>query len=308
MTHIVRASSGVTVTLGVCGILAMIDLADPQASFAQSASAPKFEVASIRPSKFGLNHPVDSVMFDMLRTAAHRSEHGRFWLPDAPLNVLIQLAYDVNPVQVLGTPAWAASDRYEIDAKAEGDVNFGKMRPMLQSLLADRFKLAFHRETIETSVYELVVAKGGFKLEASKDGNCNAPDPNGPPAARPLNICGIVSTRIVSPYPQLRHRLEASAISMPKLVEIISDDVGRIVIDKTGFKGLFELKLEFAPSEAAAALTPAMLAGLGKPDPSDPSGPSIFNALQQQLGLRLVPAKGPVEALVVDHVEKPSEN
>ena len=112
----------------------------------------------------------------------------------------------------------------------------------------------------------------------------------------------------MSPYPQLRHRLEASDILMPKLVEIISDDVGRIVIDKTGFKESFELKLEFAPSEAAAALTPAMLAGLGKADPSDSTGPSIFAALQQQLGLRLESVKGPVEILVIDHIEKPSEN
>jgi uncharacterized protein (TIGR03435 family) len=114
----------------------------------------------------------------------------------------------------------------------------------------------------------------------------------------------------VSGAPERRDRIDAIGISMPHLIEMLSDEVGRTVFDKTGFTGTFDLHLEFAPTEPLAnSIGPSSPVDPARPAPAaSPSGPSIFAALQEQLGLRLESAKGPVEVLVIDHVERPSAN
>ena len=277
----------------------------------------KFEVASVKPVSRGMDHPLNSIDLNLLMGVAHGSRHGRFSMRNVPLSLLIQLAYDVQDSQVLGGPAWTNSDRYEVDAKADGNANFEQMRPMLQSLLTDRFRLSLRRETKELPVYELAVAKGGLKIEAAKEGSCVALDPNKPPLPfnpnrpRPLlNVCGGVTRQILGGPHEQRVRIDAFAVPVAKLIEIISDDVRRIVVDNTGLIEKFDVHLEFAPSEVIGnglGTAPPIDSGTAGPS-ADLSGVSIFSALQQQLGLRLRLTKLPVEVLVIDHVERPSEN
>jgi uncharacterized protein (TIGR03435 family) len=154
-------------------------------------------------------------------------------------------------------------------------------RQMVQQLLAERFKLAVHWETKELPVYALVIAKGGAKLAAStvKDDGTNISSGNG--------------------------RMTAKGVTMEKLTQsltqILSTELGRVVIDKTGIEGKYDLALTWSPEKNSAAMANASNEG-------SPRGPSIFTALQEQLGLKLESKKGPLEALVIDHIEQPSEN
>jgi uncharacterized protein (TIGR03435 family) len=204
-----------------------------------------------------------------------------------PLTVLIELAYNVSLLQIDGGPSWVRSERYDVDARAEGSATFEQMRPMLQSLLADRFKLTLRRETRQSPVYDLLPDRGGLKITPMKEGSCLPADQAIP--FGPLTTCGGLRRQ----FTPERHVVEAVGIPMTKLVELLSDDLGRVVIDKTGFSNLFSFRLEFAP----VALQVAQ---------ADSSVPPLFGALQEQLGLKLEPSRGPVEVLVIDSVERPT--
>jgi uncharacterized protein (TIGR03435 family) len=219
------------------------------------------------------------------------------------LRYLVMFAYNVKDFQISGSPAWANSDKYDVMAKAAGRPTFEEIRPMLQSLLADRFNLTVHRETKEAPVYDLTAAKGGLKIAPSKDGSCVVPSAENlpkPGAPRP-NYCGNIGVRPNS--------IEAYAVPMERFVATLSDVLGRRVIDKTGIKQNIDVHLEFAPDEGTANGLLGRTGDIGSPAPStDPPGPSIFTALQEQLGLKLESSKGPVEMLIIDRVERPSEN
>ncbi len=153
--------------------------------WAQSTTAhPEFEVASIKRNTSG------SPNMDVSAPPGNR-----FNAENVPLRFLIRVAYDVKDFQIAGGPAWINSDRYDITAKSESDATFAQMRPMLQSLLADRFKLALHRELKELPVYDLVAAKSGLKLTASKELTCvtpNSPQTPRRPGEKPTVFCGVV--------------------------------------------------------------------------------------------------------------------
>jgi uncharacterized protein (TIGR03435 family) len=158
------------------------------------------------------------------------------------------VAYNVGDFQVTGGHSCVNSDGYDIIAKADGNATFAQMRPMLQSLLADRFQLTLHRETQDLPVYELAAAKGGLKIVAAKDG-CVEFDPKNPPPLPPwqrhpppLNLCDGVRYTLDN-EPQTKETIEGRGISMPRLIEFLSDDLGRIVLDKTGFTEKFDLGL-----------------------------------------------------------------
>ncbi len=239
---------------------------------------PAFDVVSIRRSPQS-GRAMDSVVSNLMKSVAYGSRNGRFrmeGLASVPLSMLIRLAYRLEDFQIEGLPSWGNSERYEIIAKAPGDATFEQMRPMIGALLADRFQLKFHRETRELPVYELTIARGGLKILAAKQGECLPPD-----------HCGAVVRG--------RDSIEAGGISMTKLTEILSEEVGRPVLDKTGFTETFNLQLKFSPDMPANGDS-----GVGDA--------SIFAALREQMGLRLQSGKGPVELLVIDRVEKPTEN
>lgn len=248
---------------------------------AQTQKTPSFEVASIKPG----DPAVRNVRIQI-------APGGRFIASNVNLKFLIQYAYGVRDFQISGAPGWGSSDRYEISAKPEDGENTtqDQLKQMMQGLLAERFKLTLHRETKESAVYALVVAKNGTKLQES------ASEPRGQ-GQRQMMRMG-------------RGLISAQQIPMSTLATQLSQALGRSVIDETGLKGNYDVKLEWTPDTSERR-------GMGDGDPRpsseappapDPAGPSLFTALQEQLGLKLEGRKGPVEILVIDHVEKPSEN
>jgi len=190
---------------------------------------------------------------------------------------------------------------------------------MLQALIEDRFKLKLHHDTREVPVYALTVAKSGFKLRPVKEGNCIPIDSTKPSDASKMqaaflarqaapNFCGLAWIKGIDGRAV---RLEMIAASLAELSDYLGGVMDRPLIDKTGITGRFDFHLEFAPDET----TPRLLHGGDDLDAASPAafaddsaGPSVFTAVQQRLGLKLEPAKGPGEFLVIDHVERPSEN
>jgi len=214
-----------------------------------------------------------------------------------------------------GGPGWIDSERYQITAKAEGTPGQDMMRgPMLQALLEDRFKVKVRRESREVPAYALTVAKNGPKLQPFQEGSCaildfSKPPAPPPPGEKPIPICGFA----------LRKRSGTGVLwevhggTLDDLSSDLGGDLDRIVINKTGIAGKFDFHMEFAPDETTAGLNSLRVGGgepaFPQPTASDPpGGPSIFTAIQEQLGLKLESAKGPREFLVIDRVEKPSEN
>jgi uncharacterized protein (TIGR03435 family) len=227
--------------------------------------------------------------------------------------LLIQFAYAPrdNPMQghwlpllasqVAGGPAWIKSPGYDIEAKPEGVTDQKHTWLMLQTLLADRFKLSLHRETRELPVYELTVVKSGPKLPEAKPAECVSFPPGAPPRSVPGKVdCGYVAGPFPGNQPGLLN-MEGRKVHMADLIRELAFVMDRPILDKTGFTGEFDLRLRFTADEATTGLP-----GFG--GPTDPNLPNIFAALQEQLGLKLVSAKDPVEVLVVDHAERPTAN
>jgi len=207
-------------------------------------------------------------------------------------------------VPIEGAPSWVNSERYYIDAMAEGPQTEAMMRgPMMRALLEDRFKLKIYREIRQGPVYELKVAQGGPKLETVQPGSCIPLEgfdwrTLAPGQKRPL-VC---DTAMVQ-----SGKLVFLAMSVADFCQNLTwDALDRPVIDKTGITGRFNFRIEFAPDEATPLFHPVGVDPTVAP--AEPADPSIFTALQQQLGLKLERATGPVEFLIIDHVEKPSEN
>jgi uncharacterized protein (TIGR03435 family) len=240
---------------------------------------------------------------------------GRFVANNVTLRFLLEQAYGLKDSQISGAPGWIDSDHYDVEAKpdeatAERQQKLSREERnkqfmlMLQSLLADRFKLTLRQETKELPVYALTVAKNGPKLHQTPvtPGDSALSDP-GPPGA-PLRRGGI----------QMRRgELIANGVAPDRIADVLSRIVGRVVVDKTSLKGLYDFTLNWTPEEGQGP----MIRGAGDPGagalskdaaPPDASGPTIFTASQEQLGLKLESQKGPVDTIVIEHVEKPSRN
>jgi uncharacterized protein (TIGR03435 family) len=255
-----------------------------QTNSLESASA--FEVASIKPS--ASTDP----------RALVQAVPGRLLMQGFPPRTFIVFAYGVEAYQVTGGPSWIGSDRYDVQAKAEGNATVRQMEgPLLQSLLADRFKLSFHRETQQLPVYELTRAGGNTKLQQTKEGTCTVYELDAPPPSdadvRGTTSCGFLKTSLSG----INRALDGKGVSMATLASNIARSLRRAVIDKTGLTGTYDLHLEW---------TDAPLNDIVNPDTSD--RPSIFTAVIEQLGLKLESARGPVEVIVIDRMERPSPN
>jgi len=203
---------------------------------------------------------------------------------------LIASAYELRDFQILG-PDWIASERFDVTAKYDAPPDLSKLdeagrnawvqrlTQSRQTLLADRFHLKCHIETRQLTVYELVVAKGGPKFQETKeDGDTN-------------KYFG------VNAGPHRTRRLTGKDATMAGLATLLSSEVDHVVIDKTGLAGKYDLNAEWMQDGPAGAQSA-----------DEPSGPSIFTAMEERLGLKLQPAKGPVRVLVIDSVTRPSEN
>jgi uncharacterized protein (TIGR03435 family) len=206
----------------------------------------------------------------------------------------------VFSVPIEGGPSWIRTERFNFNAKSEGPASVEVISgPMTQTLLEDRFKLKVHRETREVPVYELTVVKSGAKLRKFQEGSCVPVDFTKTPLDPDPKYC---RSRGDFKGPEMTITAQGMTIEAFSKLFLRMD---RPVIDKTGMEGRFDFNLDYAPDGS----TPEFFRRTGQQSgASDPSGPSIFAALQEQLGLVLVRAKGPAEFLVIDHVERPSEN
>jgi uncharacterized protein (TIGR03435 family) len=230
---------------------------------------------------------------------------GRFTATNNTLRALILNAYGISasPYLLEGGPGWIDSARYDIDAKAaaaaipagtSNRVLWEKTRLMLRTLLADRFKLSIRRQTKEMAAYQLLIAKNGPKLRKT-DRDCDA---------------SVAACHAFSGNPT---RLSGDGIDIYDLALTLTSFLDRPVVDQTGIQGLFDIKLQWNPFATESQprddvpRSPVAEAREGsRPDPS--TLPSVFAALEEQLGLKLAPHKGPIEIYVIDHVERPSEN
>jgi uncharacterized protein (TIGR03435 family) len=254
-----------------------------------AAFAQQFEVASIKPAD-----PNSRAMFMRLQPG------GRLSLSNMPLKEMIVFAYGIHPFQVTGGPSWIENTRFNVEAKADHTLQREEMTKMLQALLADRFQLVIRKETREMPVYALVVARKDGKLGPglTEPKACEEIDPSkGPPPPDP-NRRGCGNMRMgMGQYTGIA--MEIDMLQMP-----LSRMLQRTVINKTGLTGKYDLTLKWTPDEAQLGTLPPDL-----PRPTfDQAGPTIFTALQEQLGLKLESQKGPVEMYVIEKAEKPAEN
>lgn len=280
-------------------INASLLLASTVAVFAQGQSPDPlgFDVASVKPTA-----STDG-------RALLQATPGRLVMTNLALRRIILIAYEVQDYQIAGAPGWIDSEHYDVQAKAESNPSVQQMEgPMLRRLLEERFRLALHRETRQLPAYMLSVGKTGPKLQPWKEGSCTAYATNSPPPItrqgepRPT-FCGFQRT----PMEGLNRTLEAKGVTMAELATNLSRTytaaLGRNVIEGTGLMGAFDFHLTWTMDIPAGV--PGTAESASHPDST---GPSIFVALQEQLGLRLEPTRGPVEVLVIDHIEKPSGN
>lgn len=235
------------------------------------------------------------------------------------LRLLIQRAFGVKDFQVVA-PDWASMAFFDVQAKLPPDTPQEKRNEMLRTLLEERFGLKVHRETREAPLYSLVVGKNGTKMKAVEAppqpqpgaGPRRPPEPNPAGKATP----GTIMMRMDGPG---RMQLNAGAMQMTNFVDMLSRQVDRPVIDDTGLKGYYDVQLEFKPEGGGGMRGMIMMprpdggpggpGGSGGPAPDAVEAPSIFTAVQDQLGLKLESKKGPIETIVVDHLEKlPIEN
>ncbi len=276
---------------------------------ADATSQQAFEVASIKPSAE-----------DGRRVSIWISPGGRFTASGVSAKMLIQEAYDLRDFQISGGPGWLTSERYDITAKSElPGLNRERIKVLLQSLLADRFGLKFHRETKELPIYLLVVGKNGpkfHKSEIQSDPSADAVPEKAPQTGEPGSV-DRTATRAAGggPTPKGamirmgRGQLEAQMALVKDFASILSQQLGRPVVDKTGLEGKYDFELQWTPDESMRGVGPFGDSPVRDAPPAgDSSGPTIFTALQEQLGLKLESAKGPVEILVIDQIDKASAN
>jgi uncharacterized protein (TIGR03435 family) len=237
------------------------------AASAQPPAPNEFEVASVRP-----NTANDRIV------AINVGPGGRFTARGYTLQLLIQRAYGVMGWNITGGPGWIDSDRYDVTAKAmvAGDLTEAQLKPMLQALLADRFKLKLHQGSKEMAGYALVVGRGGPKVKASADGE-EHPDT--------FRMTGT--------------GLSGQGITMENLARYVAGKLGQAAVDQTRLKGVYDLKVtwtvETDPSTSGA-------------DPRAALQSAVFGALEDQLGLKLSPQEITVQMLMIDSAEKASAN
>jgi uncharacterized protein (TIGR03435 family) len=236
----------------------------------------RFEVASLKPSDGTAN-------ISGIRPAQGGQ---RYEAMNCPIKLMIQVAYRVKAEQVVGGPAWMDTDRYDMQAKAEKPSNADELHVMLMNMLVDRLQLKFHQEKREMAMYALTVDKGGAKLTPHEAANAGEPwiDQT---QEKPLHL-----------------KLKATSVPMDYVAFRFSQLLDRPVVNLTNLAGGYDFNLEFTRE-----LPPGFPEG-GRINGEEPdtSGPTLFAALKQQLGLELKAQKGPVEVIVIDHVEKPTGN
>jgi uncharacterized protein (TIGR03435 family) len=233
------------------------------AALAARAQAPVFEVASVKPNR------------SMSPGSSIHLSRGLVQMENVSLKKVMLNAWGIpdDREYMIDGPAWLTTEHFNVEARFPADTPVAQVRQMVQSLLAERFQLALHRETRQLPIFTLTVARNGPKLHAVESGQ-----------GRTSGDAG---------------RLEAKAISIQKLADLLARMAGTPVVDATGLKGVYDFVLEWSPDERLRMPgAPAEGAGAAS------GAPSLSTALEEQLGLKLASGKGPVEVLVVDRVER----
>lgn len=316
MTQLFAAALLLTTPTGLTALHA-------QTAAASSPDVPKYDVASIKPAS-----PDASGFMLMMTPTGVR-------LKDAQIQTLLQMAFGVEPDRIVDTPEWVRSKRYDIEArvKPEDAPKLAKLsgeqkRAMMLPLLAERFGLKYHQESRNLPIYALVVAKGGPKLTASKPGE-GGPGPDGhtPPPGDllattdgPSGGAGPRTRPDGPPGPGNRPvigegmRMGAGGIqsrggNMAFLAHALSGTLGRTVVDKTGLTGAYDFSLNWTPDQSMRSPLGGREGGASEGDAApDATGPTLFTAVQEQLGLKLEPQRGAVDVIVIDHIDPPTEN
>jgi uncharacterized protein (TIGR03435 family) len=264
----------VVLVVVVCGAAAM---SAHDARVAQS-TLPAFEVVSIKRGTSGV-FPV----------GPEARPGGTFISTNASVERVIRFAYDLPDYQIAGGSGWTRDEAFDIEAKAGRDVPLAELRRMVQALLADRFRLVVRREQREMPIYTLVMARGDRRLGSNlRQSAADCGSPNGPKETREerRTVNGGVATR-------------RTCAPMASLLSIFSTALQSPVRDQTGLTGLWDIELSFT-GERRSNADPAAVAR----DPND--APALFTAVEEQLGLKLEPTRGPVEVLVIDSVSRPA--
>ncbi len=312
----VIAAAGVT-ALAVPIFLGIVNSPAIRAQSPASAT-PKFEVASIKPCKAGDVGGPGGKGNTKAGGGGASSSPGRLSTACNTVEGLIHSAYvsyangylsrDPSDPPVEGGPDWIRSERYQIVAKADGTPGDGAMRgPMMQLLLEDRFKVKIHREARDMPVYALTVAKGGPRLAPFQEGSCTPIDFGrvARDLPHPEDVCKVMVGRTKG----ANLALEGPGMKLGDFAKMLYFVVDRPVIDRTGIAGRFDIHLEYAPEEAAPAFAIGGAPPDSRPAPAgEPTAPSIFAVVEKQLGLRLEKARGPRDFVVIDRVERPTEN
>lgn len=261
-----------------------------------ATAMPSFEVVSIKPNKSG------SMMMRIMFTPDGISASG------IPAHMLLREAFNISDNQLIGEPGWMNSDRFDIEAKvaAEDVAKLKDLKPnerwaMLLPVFEDRFALKYHHETKDLTQYVLVIAKGGLKMKEAAAGDTYANGLKGPGGG-----AGGAGMMRVDPG-----ELIGQAVPVSNLVRFLSFQFHSPVVDKTGLAGKYDINLKWAPDEVDGSMMRAP--GSAPPEaanaaPPPAAGPSIFTALEEQLGLKLEAHKEPGDAIVIDHIEQPSPN
>jgi uncharacterized protein (TIGR03435 family) len=264
----------------------------------------EFEVASVKPAA----PQNDGRRFVGTQGGPGTADPGRVTYTNFALKALITTAYDVKAYQVTG-PGWLDTERYDVVATVSVGASKEQVSLMLQNLLADRFKLTLHHATKEFRLYELAVGKNGPKMKASVEdpsaaGGRGSPIPIGkdgfptlPPGRR-----GMIQMQLVG-----RRRIAGNVQSMKDLTDLLGNQVGAPVVDKTGLSGTYDFTLDFALGPGRGV--DALVAPGASPTDNTADVPNFFSALQEQLGLKLEQKNGPLDFIVIDGAEKvPTEN
>jgi len=227
---------------------------------APAFSQTSFEAVSIKPNN-GIS-----------RDSTESKSPGRITASNIPFSAILESAFGVRGFQILNAPGWLSRDTYDLSIKtgALKDLSEEELRPYLRTLLADRLRLQYHRETRQGQVYSLITAKGGAKLTPHSG--------DGEPATNMSSGAGKVSIRCIN-------------VSMATFASTVSGELDRPVVNNTGLEGGYDLKLAWAIN----------------PGPES-AQPSLLIALQEQLGLKLESTKGPIEYIVIDRLDRPSDN
>jgi bla regulator protein BlaR1 len=266
----------------------------------KAVDLPKYEVASIKPYK------ADDFRVRIMLTPDGISFHG------VPARMMLQQAFGVEDDRILGEPAWIKSNRYDVEAKVAPedaprlkDLKVEQRNAMMLQLLVDRFNLKYHHEQRELPMYAMVVAKGGLKMKPTQADppGTTAPDNDGPPPSAGSRPPMGKHMLMMNPG-----HLESTGASTDMLSHIFSRQLQRTVVDKTGLSGEYDFTLDYTPDNMPMPPHGGPDGGPKPEGPADQGGPSLFTAVEEQLGLKLEATKGIVDVIVIDHIDPPTEN